>query len=103
MTIDTAALSSANSSRWLSGALGAPTLAILLILPIGARRRSVVRFAGAVGLVVVAMALQGCNGGFALPQAAAVSPHAQTYTVTITGTSGTTTHSTTVQLTVDSE
>jgi len=41
-----------------------------------------------------AVSLMGCGGGFGLV------PSTQTYTLTITGTSGADTHSTTVQLTV---
>jgi ABC-type glycerol-3-phosphate transport system substrate-binding protein len=44
--------------------------------------------------LATAAALTGCGGGFALPQTS------QSYTLTITGTSGSDTHSTTVQLTV---
>jgi hypothetical protein len=49
-------------------------------------------------IVMAAVALPGCNGGFALPR----SPLAQTktYTVTVTGTSGTIQHSTHVQISV---
>jgi hypothetical protein len=103
MTIDTAALTAANQQRSLDSVLAAPTFALLLLLPIGAQRRSRVRLIGTLALVVAAMALQGCsNGGFALPQRSTVSAQSQTYTVTITGTSGSTTHSTTVLVTVDS-
>ncbi len=100
MTIDTATLSSADRSRSLNRVLAVPALALLLIFPIGARRRTVIRLSCTLAFVVIAAALQGCNGGFALPQAPAAS-QPQTYTVTITGTSGSTSHTTTVQLTVD--
>jgi hypothetical protein len=42
----------------------------------------------------IVTAMVGCGGGFAMPQ------QSHTYTLTVTGTSGTTTHSTTVLLTV---
>ena len=102
MTIDTSSLTGANAQHSLDSVLAAPTFAIFLVLPFGTRRRSVIRYTGTLALVVAALALQGCNGGYALPQTATVSTHAQTYTVTITGTSGSTVHSTTVQVTVDS-
>jgi hypothetical protein len=41
-----------------------------------------------------AFAMVGCGGGFA------IAPQAKTYTLTITGTNGAVTHSTTVLLTV---
>jgi hypothetical protein len=44
-------------------------------------------------LVGIVGSMVGCGGGFALTQS-------KSYTLTITGTSGTDTHSTTVQLTV---
>ena len=75
-----------------------PTLALLLLLPFRRWRRA---FRGRLFLLVAglaslatAAALSGCGGGFALPQTS------QTYTLTVTGASGSLTHSTTVQLTV---
>jgi len=46
---------------------------------------------------ISATLLTGCGGGFALP--ATHTPH--TYTITVTGTSGSVQHSTTVTLTVN--
>jgi sugar lactone lactonase YvrE len=71
----------------------------LLLLPLRRKWRS--RIVPAILLAFVAIgslgavaALTGCGGGFALGRSA------QTYTLTITGTSGADTHSTTVELTV---
>jgi hypothetical protein len=47
-----------------------------------------------VALLGVAAAAVGCGGGFALPS------NAKTYTIVVTGTSGSISHSTTVTLTV---
>jgi len=75
-----------------------PTLALLLLMPFRRWRNA---FRGKLLFLVVALAslataaaLTGCGGGFALPQTQ------QTYTLTITGTGGSDTHSTTVQLIV---
>ena len=83
----------ARNSAW---PLAAPALAALglFFLP-GKRRRRWITFclllAASLGTLT---ALSGCGGGFSF-----VKP-SQTYTLTITGTSGNDTHSTTVQLTV---
>jgi sugar lactone lactonase YvrE len=74
-----------------------PTLALLLLLPFRRWRkvwsgRLMLLVAGLASLGAVA-ALTGCGGGFTLNVA-------QTYSLTITGTSGSDVHSTTVQLTV---
>jgi cyclopropane fatty-acyl-phospholipid synthase-like methyltransferase len=47
-----------------------------------------------VALLGIAASSIGCGGGFTLPS------NARTYTITVTGTSGSDTHSTTVTLTV---
>jgi predicted RND superfamily exporter protein len=83
------------SSLW---PVATPTLALLLLLPFRRWRKAVrgklfLLVAGLASLATAA-ALTGCGGGFALPQTS------QSYTLTITGTSGSDTHSTTVQLTV---
>jgi Bacterial Ig-like domain (group 3)/FG-GAP-like repeat/Chitobiase/beta-hexosaminidase C-terminal domain/NHL repeat len=77
--------------------VGAPALALLFMLPFRRWRRA---WKGKVLLLVAALAslagaasLMGCGGGFGLNVS-------ESYTLTITGTSGTDTHSTTVQLTV---
>jgi sugar lactone lactonase YvrE len=67
----------------------------LLVLPFRRRGRVFIGLACWLLLLGASTALTGCGGGFALPQ----SPSA-TYTITVTGTSGSTQHSTTVQLTV---
>lgn len=74
-----------------------PALALLFMLPFRRWRRA---WRGKLLLLVAALvsltgaaSLMGCGGGFGLKTS-------QTYTLTITGTSGTDTHSTTVQLTV---
>jgi hypothetical protein len=85
----------------LSGPLGGPLLALGLCIPISLRKRQVRRIVG-LGLVIVVMGLPGCGGGFALPQSQSVVPGAQTYTVTVTGTSGATVHTTTVQISIQS-
>jgi hypothetical protein len=92
----------ANSQTALSRSSFWPTttaaLALLILVPFRRWRRA---WKGKLLLLVAGLAslagaasLMGCGGGFALP----LQP--QTYTITITGTSGTDTHSTTVQLTV---
>ncbi|MGA9021718.1 MAG: choice-of-anchor D domain-containing protein [Terracidiphilus sp.] len=77
--------------------VGAPALALLFMLPFSRWRRA---WKGKVLLLIAALAslagaasLMGCGGGFGLNVS-------ETYTLTITGTSGTDMHSTTVQLTV---
>ena len=77
--------------------LSVPTLALLLLLPFKRWRRA---WKGKLLLLVAGLAslaalgtLNGCGGGFGLLQS-------QTYTLTVTGTAGSTTHSFNMQLTV---
>ena len=97
LTIQTAGgqLARSRTSIW---PLATPALALLLMIPMRRWRKA---WKGKLMLVVVglvslasALTLMGCGGGFALLQPS------QTYTITITGSSGADTHSTTVQLTV---
>jgi len=75
-----------------------PTLALLLLLPFRRWRKAVrgrlFPLVAVLASLATAAALTGCGGGFALPRIS------QSYTLTVTGTSGSDTHSTTVQLTV---
>ena len=96
LTVQTGATQTASlGSTW---PLVTPLLTLLFFLPMRRWRKA---FAGRILLLVAGLAslaaaagISGCGGGFALPQTA------QTYTLTITGASGSDTHSTTVQLTV---
>jgi len=75
----------------------APVVAALVLLVPGKRwraRRRWMNLACFVALLGIAASTTGCGGGFALPTIAT------TYTITVTGTSGSDTHSTTVTLTV---
>jgi hypothetical protein len=87
----------ANLARPNFWPVATPVMALLFMLPF--RRWSKV-WRGKLLLLVAGLAslacaasFSGCGGGFGLIQS-------QTYTLTITGTSGVDTHSTTVQLTV---
>jgi hypothetical protein len=78
-----------------------PTITVALLLPmlLWRRRRpfrsmrlSVLLFAALLGGAM--LSLSGCGGGLALPNSST------TYTISVTGTSGVTSHTTTVTLTV---
>jgi len=58
------------------------------------RQQLILRFLVIFMIFGTAFAMVGCGGGFA------IAPQAKTYTLTITGTNGAVTHSTTVLLTV---
>ena len=74
----------------------APVLAVaLLILPFRSRRRLIRGLACVLMLMSIAGTIAGCGAGFALP-----ASNPTTYTITVTGTGGSDTHSTTVTLTV---
>jgi sugar lactone lactonase YvrE len=90
----TTQLAQSKSNVW---PLATPALALLILLPFRRWRRVwsgrlMLLLAGLASLGATA-ALTGCGGGFALKVS-------QSYTLTVTGTSGADTHSTTVQLTV---
>jgi sugar lactone lactonase YvrE len=115
MTVQTAAQQAASrresppwpSHRPLSGSAATPVFAALLLLIPGwrARRRwnanvSRAFFTGAGCLLILfgmMATITGCGAGFALPQ---TPVGATTYTITVTGTSGSVQHNTTVQITV---
>jgi lipopolysaccharide export LptBFGC system permease protein LptF len=93
LTIQTSALTAANSgSSW---PLAAPALALigLFFVPGKRRRRWLALGVLLIGSLGALTALSGCGGGFSLP--------AHSYTVTVTGTSGADIQTTTVQLTVE--
>jgi hypothetical protein len=94
MTIQTSVLSALANSP---AAPFAPMIAVLSCLPLCLRTRSSYRLRAVLGLIIVAGAMQGCGGGFALPGTSAQS---QNFTITVTGTSGTIQHSIQVQITV---
>ena len=97
MTIQTAAQVAANTQASSTGPLTAPLLAAVFFLPAVTRRRVVPKLRFLLTLAAVVAALSGCGGGYALPEGQTQS---KVYTVTVTGTSGSLQHSTTVQLTV---
>jgi bacteriorhodopsin len=98
LKVQTAAAAVVTKSRSLGWTLATPALALMLLLPARRWRKKPVRktlVALAILTSVVATALVlGCGGGFALGKGFT------SYTLTITGTSGNDTHSTSVQLTV---
>jgi sugar lactone lactonase YvrE len=69
----------------------------LLILPFRRRKRIFLGLGCLLLVLGVSGVMTACGGGFALPQVKATSA---TYTVTVTGTSGSLQHSTSVQITV---
>jgi len=74
-----------------------PVLALLFMMPFRRWRKvwrgKLLLLVAGLASLACATSLTGCGGGFGFIQS-------QTYSLTITGTSGTDTHSTTVQLTV---
>ena len=101
MTVQTVVQRAAGRNGLPSWPFTTPVFAGLLVLIPGKRLRAKRKgwgvFTGLACLAAlfgIAMATTGCGGGFALPSSA------KTYTITVTGTSGPDTHSTTVTLTV---
>jgi hypothetical protein len=100
-TASTTAAANPKSSSWpLAGPLVVPALAVIgfFFLPGKKRRRWITLAVLAIASLGAFSALTACGGGFGL-----VLPEsgAGTYTLTITGTSGSVQQSTTVQLTVE--
>jgi hypothetical protein len=99
LTVQTAttATTAAKAAPGTAWPLAVPALAAvgMFFVPGRRRRRWISLGILLLGSLGAMTALSGCNGGFRFTQPS------QTYTLTITGTSGTDTHSTTVQLTVE--
>jgi sugar lactone lactonase YvrE len=96
LTVQTAA--SAGMARPNLWPLSTPVLALIFLLPLRRWRRvlggKVLLLVAGLASLSCAIALTGCGGGWA------GTPQSQSYTLTITANSGSDTHSTTVQLTV---
>jgi hypothetical protein len=74
------------------GPAAAPLLALLLVLPFGARRRPRIWVSCWMAIIAATGMLQGCESGGGVPLTETIASQA-TYTVTVTGTSGSTQHS----------
>ena len=94
MTVQTSVLGALAQSP---AAPFAPMLAVLSCLPLCLRKRTHLRLRAVLGVIIIAATMQGCGGGFALPETSAQS---QNYTIRVIGTSGTLQHSTEVQITL---
>jgi uncharacterized membrane protein len=95
LTVQTAPKVLTGDSRIRSWPLVAPAIGLLMLMPSRRlRRQYLLRLMLIFTVLGIVTAMVGCGGGFAMPQ------QSHTYTLTVTGTSGTTTHSTTVLLTV---
>jgi len=95
MTIQTAVLSATTQSP---AAPFTPMLAMLSFIPLWLLKLSSSRVRTVLGVIIIAGSMQGCGGGYALPETSAQS---QSYTITVIGTSGAIQHSTQVQITVE--
>jgi trimeric autotransporter adhesin len=92
LTIQTVEQGAAAVQGVSAGRSAAPTLAFLLVLPFGLRKRSRLRLSYCTAIVAAAGLLQGCESEGALPLTETVASQAA-YTITVTGTSGSTQHS----------
>lgn len=81
------------------GPSAAPLVALLLVLPFGVHRRTGLRIACCAATIAAAGMLQGCESEGALPLTETVASQT-TYTVTVTGTSGSTQHSVVTEILV---
>jgi sugar lactone lactonase YvrE len=99
LTIQTAAVASAGPAKASPWPLAAPALGLigLFIVPGKRRRRWITLGVLLFASLGVITALSGCGGGFGLGN---VTPPPASYTITVTGTSGSSVQTTTVQLTV---
>jgi hypothetical protein len=96
LTIQTAAPITTADARGSGWKLAAPALALigLFFVPGKRRRRWITLGVLLIASLSAITALTGCGGGFAIAKSS------QTYTITVTGTSGAEVQTTTVQLTV---
>lgn len=99
MQIRTVAQDAAMLPAASGGPAAAPLLALLLVLPFGVRGRTRFWISCCTVVIAVAAMLQGCESGGAVPLTETVASQA-TYTVTVTGTSGSTQHSVVTEILV---
>jgi hypothetical protein len=99
LTIQTAAAASAEPAKASPWPLAAPALGLigLFFVPGKRRRRWITLGVLLITSLGAITALSGCGGGFGLGN---VTPPPSSYTITVTGTSGSSVQTTTVQLTV---
>jgi sugar lactone lactonase YvrE len=99
LTIQTAAVASAEPAKASPWPLAAPALGLigLFFVPGKRRRRWITLGVLLITSLGAITALSGCGGGFGLGN---VTPPPSSYTITVTGTSGSSVQTTTVQLTV---
>ncbi len=97
LTVNTATQSVSNQPAGI-WPIGVPALALLVLIPMRRWRRlwrgKLLIFLTAILTLAATLSLSACGGGFGFPTTS------HSYTLTITGTGGSTTHTATVQLTV---
>ena len=89
----------AENAAIVPGASATPMLALLLALPFGIRRRTLFRISCWTACIAAAGMLQGCESEGAVPLTETVASQTA-YTVTVTGTSGSTQHSVVTEILV---